>query len=312
MADPILHIKDAYFVEVPKALWRYNYTSWDEAEAAHSFLKQYTDKTSLAELNQELSGKIIYPQPLGTLKNLYEPESGFCISKFMWLILFLGIAMIVVFRQVARRTATGGAPTGRWWNFFEAMIVFIREQVAKPAIGDHDADRFVPILWTLFFFILSCNLAGLIPYLGTPTSSWDVTLAMAVITFGTVLVGGMMQLGFVGFWKNQIPHMDLPIWLAPLKVAIWVVEVVGLLIKHAVLSIRLLANMLAGHLVLLAILGLIVSFQHLPALPFGSIAIISVLGSAALSLLELFVAFLQAYIFTYLSALFIGAAVHHH
>ncbi|MBI1903577.1 MAG: F0F1 ATP synthase subunit A [Planctomycetia bacterium] len=312
MADPILHIKDSYYFEVPKALWRYDYNSWGDATAAHQFLGQYQDRVSLSELNHELSGKIIYPQPLGTIANLYEPASGFCISKFMLIEVVVAVVLVAVFWRVAKRVGTGAAPTGGWWNLFEAMVVFIREQVAKPAIGEHDVDEFVPLLWTLFFFILGCNLCGILPWMGTPTSAWAVTAALAVMTFGAVVIGGVKHLGPMGFLKNQIPRMDLPLLLSPLKAAIWIVEVVGLLIKHTVLSVRLLANMLAGHLVLLAILGLIVAAQNLPQAQFGGIAFAAVTGSAVLTLLELFVALLQAYIFTFLSALFIGAAVHHH
>src|SRR5690606_22086171 len=144
---------------------------------------------------------------------------------------------------------------------------------------------------------------------------WAVTLVMALITFFTVLGAGMAKFGPVGFWLNQVPSMDLPWWLWFLKPVIWAIEVFGLLIKHAILSIRLLANMVAGHLVLLGILGLIVAAGEAVAsvnFQFTITAVIGVLGSAAFTLLELFVAFLQAYIFTFLSALFIGAAIHHH
>ncbi len=106
--------------------------------------------------------------------------------------------------------------------------------------------------------------------------------------------------------------MDLPLLLSPLKLVIFVIEVFGMLIKHTILSVRLLANMVAGHLVLLGILGLIVAAATASTSTFATVAAVSVIASAIFSCLELFVAFLQAYIFTFLSALFIGAAVHHH
>jgi F-type H+-transporting ATPase subunit a len=106
--------------------------------------------------------------------------------------------------------------------------------------------------------------------------------------------------------------MDLPWWLAPLKLPIFLIEVMSLCIKHTVLSVRLLANMVAGHLVLLGIMGLIVVAAAGTTGHWATVTVISVLGSTLFSLLELFVAFLQAYVFVFLSALFIGAAVHHH
>jgi F-type H+-transporting ATPase subunit a len=312
MADPILHIKDSYFFEVPKALWRYDYKTWEEVPS-YVLPKEYHGQVSIAEVNQEMSGKIVIPQWFGgELRNLYESESGFCISKFMIVEVLVAVILIVVFRRLARNVEGGGSPTGKFWNTFEAMLLFVREQIAKPTIGEHDADRFVPLLWTMFFFILTCNLFGLIPIFGAPTGSWGVTLALACITFGTVLIAGIMRFGPIGFWLNQIPHMELPFYFFPLKVMIWVIEVAGLLIRHGVLSVRLLANMVAGHLVLLGIMGLIIAAAESTTAQFSLTATISVLGSAAFTFLELLVAFLQAYIFTFLSALFIGAAVHEH
>jgi F-type H+-transporting ATPase subunit a len=182
--------------------------------------------------------------------------------------------------------------------------------------------RYTPILCTIFFFILGMNLAGMLPWIGSPTGTWAVTLALAVITLLVGFLGGVKQFGLGGYFLNQIPGMDLPVYMAVvLKPFIFVIEILGLIIKHGVLSVRLLANMLAGHMVLLAIMGLAfgatAAFQF--SLPDGRVsawwwlaAVLSVVGCAVLSLLELFVAFLQAYVFTLLSALFIGAAIHKH
>ena len=184
------------------------------------------------------------------------------------------------------------------------------------------ATRFTPLLCTIFFFVLGCNLSGMIPWVGSPTAVFGVTFALAMVTLTTVFVAGMLQFGFFGFFANQVPTMDMPLYMAVvLKPAIFLIEFGGLLIKHIVLSIRLLANMLAGHMVLLAIMGL--AFGATAMLQFvqadGSVGVswwitatIAVVGSALLSVLELFVAFLQAFVFTMLSALFIGASVHKH
>ncbi len=176
-----------------------------------------------------------------------------------------------------------------------------------------EADRFVPLLWTIFFFILGCNLMGMLPWMGAPTSSWGATIALALITFLTGVICGSRRFGFLGFWANQVPSMGLPWALAIVLVPmIFLIEVMGLVIKHTVLSIRLLANMIAGHLVLLAILMLAFSVEGAASSSWGVTGFFAVVGSAALSCLELFVAFLQAYVFTLLSALFINAAIHKH
>lgn len=276
--------------------------------------KETTDdwsKEKIAEYNHQLDGKILIPQPFGTLKNNYEPESGFAISKFMILEAVVALILIAAFTILAAKVRNGRPAKGKLWNLFESFLLFIRDDIARPAIGHHDADRFVPLLWTVFMFVLGCNLLGMIPWVGAPTGSFSVTFGLAMVTFATVIVAGSLRFGIIGFWKNQVPKMGLPLPLAIFIVPmLFAIEVLGLLIKHLVLSIRLLANMVAGHLVLLAIMGLAVAAAA--SANWHLTATISVIGSALFSLLELFVAFLQAYVFTFLSALFIGAAVHHH
>jgi F-type H+-transporting ATPase subunit a len=344
-------------------------------------------KEKIAAYNGHLSGKILIPQPFATLRNLYEKESGFAISKYLILEIVVGLILVVLFSRLARQLERGGPPRGKLWNLLEAFLLFIRDQIVRPTIGSHEhnhehghehdhepkhashgveahaaasshgaaghgshdghdaraagvsaghhgaaghgghaphvdpATRLLPLFWTIFFFILGCNLMGMVPWAGAPTSAFAVTFAMACVTFATVLVCGMTQFGPVGFFLNQIPSMDLPLILAaPIKPMILLIELLGLVIKHLVLSIRLLANMVAGHLVLLGVMGL--AFGAEAALRYASsggvgwqwwlTATIAVVGSAAFSCLELFVAFLQAYIFTFLSALFVGAAMHKH
>ncbi|MEO8494696.1 MAG: F0F1 ATP synthase subunit A [Planctomycetota bacterium] len=267
----------------------------------------------ISSYNQHLSGKILIPQPFGELRNFYEKESGVAISRFMIIEVAIALILWVVFAWLGRQVEGGERPRGRLWNLLEVFVVYIRDQIARPAIGSHDGDRFVPLLLTIFFFILGCNLAGMIPWVGAPTGSWGVTFGMACVTFGTVVVCGMQRFGFVGFFLNQIPGMDLPLPIAiVLKPMILAIELLGLLIKHLVLSIRLLANMVAGHIVLLAIMMMAFSIEGAASQYWGVVAPISVIGATLISCLELFVAFLQAYIFTFLSALFIGAAIHHH
>ena len=258
-----------------------------------------------------------FPAGHGDPNAVIEPLD-FQITKFMVIELFVAFGCVVLFSWVASKVASGERPKGRLWNTFEAMLLFIRDQVARPAIG-HDADKYLPFLWTMFFFVLGCNLLGMVPWAGSPTGAFAVTLVLAVCTFAMVVFSGSMTFGVVGFWKNQVPHMDLPFVLAIfLKPMIFVIEVVGLLIKHFVLAVRLLANMLAGHVVLavlvafIAVVAALETVQSISHPLMIGVGLASILGAVAISMLELFVAFLQAYIFTFLSALFIGAAVHEH
>lgn len=275
---------------------------------------------------EDAHGHITLPQPFQTDEPLWEMKSGNAtldqffqpfdlqITKFMIIELGVAILLAVLFIALAARIRYGGPPKGRLWNMLETMYMFIRDEVARPAIGVHDAEKFLPFLLTLFFFILGCNLAGMVPWLGSPTGAMATTAALAFATFAVVVGSGIKKLGFAGFLKAQVPHMELPgllkIILVPM---IFVIEILGLLIKHAVLAVRLLANMMAGHIVLAVIIGFIsaAAIAGGPWLASG-IAPVSSLAAVALSLLELFVAFLQAYVFVFLAALFIGAAVHPH
>jgi F-type H+-transporting ATPase subunit a len=311
MASPILHIKDSYYFEVPAFMWRHNYTSRDQVP---EFLREAHPHATPEDFNRELDGKILIPQLPGVeLKNLYQSDSWFAISKFMVLEVVAAAIIAFIFIRLAGMIRSGERPKGKFWNFFEAMLLFMRDEVARPAIGKHDADKFLPLLWTLFFFVLGCNLLGMVPWAGSPTASFSVTLALAGVTLATGVICGVVKFGPIGYLKNQIPHMDLPGPLAViLKPAVWIIEVGGMLIKHGVLGVRLLANMVAGHIVLLSIMGIAFSVEGAMSPYWGIAAPISVVGSTAISILELFVAFLQAYVFVFLSSLFIGAAIHHH
>ncbi|GAB6165248.1 hypothetical protein JCM19992_12480 [Thermostilla marina] len=237
----------------------------------------------------------------------------FQLTKFMVLELVAAVLMIVIFIPLAQRLRGGKPPRGKLANFFEAVLLYFRDQVARPAIGSHHADRFLPFLWTTFFFLLFCNLLGAVPWAGSATAALSVTAAMALITFLVVIGSGMAEFGITGFWLGLVPKMDLPPLLAVfLKPMLWGIEVAGLLIKHAVLAVRLMANMFAGHLVLAVILGFIAAIPLRMFLLWFGVTVFSIGLQVALNMLELFVAFLQAYIFTFLAALFIGMAVHQH
>ena len=233
------------------------------------------------------------------------------ITKFMVIELVAAILLCIFFIGLAKALRGGALPRGKFRNMLEAMLLYFRDKVARPCIGGHDADRFVPFLWTIFFFVLALNLFGMIPWMGSPTGSLATTAALALVTFCVVVAAGVSKLGAMGFLKAQVPHMDLP---APLRIVlvpmVFVIEIFGLLVKHGVLAVRLLANMMAGHVVLAVIVAFIAA--SVQSLWWYAVAPSSLIAATALSLLELFVAFLQAYIFTFLSALFIGMAVHPH
>ena len=299
--------------------------AWESAKAKEDRVAEYKKEDGhdwssekVAAYNKHLSGKILIPQPFGKLRNLHEADSGFCVSKFMIIEVVVALMMLALFTWLGRRISTGTAPKGRLWNLMESFLVFIREEIAKPALG-HDAEKYVPMLWTIFMFVLGCNLCGMLPFVGAPTSAFAVTSALAIVTFGIGFFGGVLKFGPLGFFTNQVPHMDLPAPIAIIiKPMLLVLELVGLLIKHFVLAVRLLANMVAGHLVLLGVMALAVAMGremvagNAAQWQWGMVAFASVVGSALFSLLELFVAFLQSYIFTFLSALFISASTHHH
>jgi F-type H+-transporting ATPase subunit a len=237
---------------------------------------------------------------------------GFQITRFMVMELIAAALMIVILIPVVRHIARTHVSRGWFMQMFEAMLLFIRDQVARPSIGGHAADRFLPYLWTVFFFVLFNNLLGMIPGGASATANINVTGPLALMTLVTVLAAGMREMGVAGYWIGIVPHLDVPKLLKPMLWALmFFIEVVGLFIRHVVLSIRLFANMFAGHVVLSVILGFVLMAWG----SWGSLAMVapaSIGGVVALSLLELFVAFLQAYVFTFLSALFIGAAVHPH
>lgn len=236
---------------------------------------------------------------------------GHQITKFMVLELVIAILMILIFVPLARRAAKNGPPKGRLWNTFEAMVIFLRDGVIRPAIGQHDASRFMPFVLTLFFFILFCNLMGMIPSMGSPTASFSVTAPLALITFCVGVGAGMWKYGPIRFWLGLCPPMDVPLLMKiPLVPLILVLEIVGLVIRYSVLAVRLLANMFGGHLGLAIIIGFIPAVAG--SLIWYVVTPAAIPGATAISMLELFVAFLQAYVFTFLAALFIGMAVHQH
>lgn len=223
----------------------------------------------------------------------------------MLIVAFLFLRMAGRYKAGVGRTS---APKGRLQNLLEMLVMFVRDEIAKPNLGDK-ADKYLPYLLTAFFFILTCNLLGLVPFGATATSNIMVTTVLATITFVLTQLGGSKD-----HWLHVFNPPGVPGFVKPILVP---VELLGLFTKPIALAIRLFANMTAGHLIILSLIGLIFTFGGL----FGSVAgymvsPISIAFSLFIYCLELLVSFIQAYVFTMLSALFIGMAVaehdHHH
>jgi F-type H+-transporting ATPase subunit a len=175
----------------------------------------------------------------------------------------------------------------------------VKDEIAQTTIGK-GYEKFVPYLLTLFFFILFGNFLGLIPFASTFTSNIAVTATLAIFSFFAIQLSGIKQYGLVRYFKGLMPH-GIPVLLLPLMA---VVEVLGLFTKPFALAIRLFANMIAGHTVILALFGLIFFMGTIIVAP------VSVIFVLFIYLLEILVALIQAYIFTILTSLFIGMAVH--
>jgi len=214
---------------------------------------------------------------------------------FMWVV---ALILIVLLSTVAKSYRKSLIPRGLT-NFLEIIIVFVRDEIVKPTIG-HSYEKFLPYLLTVFFFILFSNFIGLVPFSATVTSNIAVTAALAGLTFFTTQIGGIIHYGFWGYFKGLIPP-GMPVALLPLII---IVEILGLFTKPFALCIRLFANMVAGHVVILSLIGLIFIMKPLYVAP------VSVGFALFIYLLEILVSLIQAYIFTMLSSLFIGMAVH--
>jgi len=228
----------------------------------------------------------------------------FSITKHVVMMWFAGLILFLVFSKLARKRSL--TPGGSFSNFFEVFVVFVRDDMVYKIMGEEAGRRFLPFFLTQFFFILTCNLLGLVPFCATATGNIAVTGGLALITLFMTQIGGMIEQGFLTYLKNIVPP-GMPLWLLPIMIP---VEILGQFTKPFALTVRLFANMTAGHLVILSLFTLIFIFKS-----FGDIVSYAVSPGVIgfvifLSLLEIFVALIQAYIFTFLSIIFIGAAIH--
>ncbi len=218
------------------------------------------------------------------------------ITKHVLMMWIVSAILIAVFAAAFRKPKL--VPRGLA-NFFEFIIEYLDKEVMKPYLGSH-SHHYAPYLLTAFFFILISNLLGLVPGAATATGNISVTAAMALLTFAMVQIAGIKNHGLVGYFKGLIPP-GLPIFILPIMVP---VELISLCTKHFALAIRLFANMVAGHVVIFALLLIIFTFKSYV------IGAVTLGGILFVSLLEILIALIQAYIFTILSSVFIGMAVH--
>jgi F-type H+-transporting ATPase subunit a len=240
----------------------------------------------------------------------------FQLTLYMLLEVVAAAIILLVYLPLSRKISTGEPPRGTFWNFFEVVLTYIRDEVAKPSIGEKDADRFVPFLWTLFLFIVLCNLLGLVPFLGSPTASLSVTGVLALLAFLLIHGSAIIRLGPLHYLQSFIIRIDLGHPLAniflgiPLTAFLFVLEVISALSRGLILALRLFANMVAGHLVLAVMLSFISMAAKSADYIFWPVTLVSITMTLAVSFLELFVAFLQAFVFTLLTAIFLGMALH--
>jgi F-type H+-transporting ATPase subunit a len=227
--------------------------------------------------------------------------------------MLLGVLLLMwVMFTVARRYKKGnGVPSGIQ-SFMEPIIIFIRDEVAKPSIGETKYKRYMPFLLTLFFFILFLNLLGLVPFFpggANVSGNIAVTMVLALATFIVTIFSAKKD-----YWIHIINTPGVPWWLKFPVPLMPIVEFIGLISKPIVLMIRLFANITAGHIIILGFFGLIFIFGEMSK-PLGyGVSLFSMAFTLFMSCLELLVAFLQAYVFTLLSALYFGQALeeHHH
>ncbi len=270
-------------------------------EIGHGTIEVANDEG--ATVNKSVDGKILELDENGELVEAGFPLD-FSFTKNVLMMFVSMLIMLYVFLNVAGAYRKRGisAPKGLQ-GFLEPLIVFVEEDIAMPNIGEDKYAKFVPYLLSLFFFILINNLLGLIPFFpfgANVTGNIGFTMAMAVFTLLVTNLNGNRE-----YWRHIFFTPGVPVWLLPIMVP---VELIGIIIKPFALMIRLFANITAGHIIILSLVSLIFIFQNVyMSLP-------SMLMVLFMNLLELLVSFLQAYIFTLLSSLFIGLAMpeHHH
>jgi F-type H+-transporting ATPase subunit a len=236
----------------------------------------------------DLNPELLHFEVLGIAINM-------SITRHVVMMLLAATLLILMGLLVRRKISL--IPKG-FASVVEAFVLFIRNEIAVPTMGHKAAGNYTSYLCSTFFFILTCNLLGLVPYGATATGNISVTAALAFMAFLMIQFAGMRKMGVFGYFGHLVPH-GVPWWLSPVMV---IVELMGIFAKPFALCVRLFANMVAGHVVMLSLIGLVFVMGI-------AIAPVTVGFGIFMYFLEIFVAFLQAYIFTMLTSLFIGLLV---
>ncbi len=345
--DHFHHVRDFGYFEVPSFLTTaHAYASAGDVPWHVKHVLHLSQDATLDEINHHLVGKVLIPQPFA---GTYE-HRGLIVTKFMVLQVVVLVLCLLIFRGLASRIRSGRPAQGRFWNFWEAFALVIRDQVVRPTIGDHShdhdshahgnahghghahsdahgrghgqhevptgghpADRYLPFVWSCFFYILFCNLLGAVPSLGSATGNINVTVALAGTAFLASFAYGVEAMGVGGFFANLIPNTGMTgVGNLAMSALMFPIELMGFVIKHTILALRLFGNIMGGHTALGVILGFIGSAAKGSFALWGVVTVGSVLGQIGVGLLELLVAVLQAYVFSFLATIFISGAIHKH
>lgn len=262
----------------------------------------------------------------------------FSVTKHVFMLWLVAAVVFVLVTTAVRRHLRRNDPVpSGFMNAIEAMVTFVRDDIVRPNVGRKWVTVWTPLLLTFFVFILSANAIGLIPVFEvvalldhyvlhtgpdsffkqvihggtTATANFNVTAALATVTFGAIIVAGSKAHGFVNHWKNLVPHgLAWPIYILLIPI-----EIMGLFVKPFALTMRLAANMTGGHIAILAILSFVFLFAEMFKHALAGIGVglvVSVPLAVGVSSLEIIVVLVQAYVFTLLTAVFIGMAIHVH
>lgn len=301
------HSNDNVFQQLYLHLVPAKLVSHSEAPAAHDAVDEHGDVA-------HTSGEALFALPLPGFLAIFDPsahadEHGEVHPQLYMtnLQVFQIAAVLLIFILL------GGIPTylrtgkGDWLTkVFTGFAMYIRDDMVVPVMGKATGTKYLPYFLSIFFFILFMNVMGLVPGSATATASIFVTAGLAIITFASMVICGMVVQGPLAFWKNLVPHVPAALW--PLM---FVVEIVGLVVKPFALLIRLFANMTGGHMVVLSFMGLIFFFGQAMGDTMGyAVSPVAIGFAVFIMIIESFVALLQAYIFTQLSILFVNASIH--
>lgn len=262
----------------------------------------------------------------------------FSVTKHVFMLWLVAAFVFLTVTVVVRRYLASGrpVPTG-FMNAIEAVVIYVRDEIVQPNVGRKWVNTWTPLILTFFIFILCANAIGLIPLFDvvalidhyvlhtapdsflknvihggtTATANFNVTAALATITFGAIIVAGSKAHGFIKHWQNLVPRgLAWPIYILLIPI-----EIMGLFVRPFALTMRLAANMTGGHIAILAILSFVFLFAEMFGSAFAGIGVglaVSIPLAVGISSLEIIVVLVQAYVFTLLTAVFIGMAIHVH